>query len=39
MSGELPVIPDIEIFKTIESLDLLTQKFSSHLKEDKREFI
>lgn len=39
ISGELPVIPVTVVLKIVEALNLFTQRFSSHLKGDKREFI
>ena len=39
ISGELPVIPVTVVLKIVEALNLFTQRFSSHLKGDEREFI
>jgi hypothetical protein len=39
ISGELPIISVTVALKTMKILNLFTQKFSSHLKGDKREFI
>ena len=39
ISGELPVIPVTVVLMIMEALKLFTQRFSSHLKGDEREFI